>query len=106
MVTKFIRANFQKKYRRLNSCRQPKAKPLDQKLELTPAKPQPKPAQATAASGEHDPSALLCLTSTPTPPPRKPAHAIPPHTSQAAQHRTAPPLNMHGPASSKLSFEP
>ena len=32
-------------------------------------------------------------------------HAIPPHTSQAAQHRTAQQPNTHRPASSKLSFE-
>ena len=33
-------------------------------------------------------------------------HAIPSHTSQATEHRTAPLPNMHRPASSKLSFEP
>ena len=56
--------------------RQPRAQPLN-------------PAQAAAAPGTHDPSALLCLTSTPKQPPRKPAHAIPPHTSQALERRTA-----------------
>ncbi len=34
------------------------------------------------------------------------AKSIPPHTSQAAERRTAPQPNMHRPASSKLSFEP
>ncbi|CAB4785206.1 unannotated protein [freshwater metagenome] len=63
------------------------------------------PAQAAAAQSEHDPSAPLCLTPTPTQHP-KTTHAIPPHTSQALEHRTAQQPNMHRPASSKLSFEP
>ena len=37
---------------------------------------------------------------------RNTAKSIPPHTSQAAEHHTAPQPNMHRPASSKLSFEP
>ncbi len=37
---------------------------------------------------------------------RNTAKSIPPHTSQAVQHRTAQHPNMHCPASGKLSFEP
>ena len=91
---------------RVNSHRcQPRAQPLDQNPQLRPIKPRLKPAWAAAAPGEHDPSALLC-------PPRhqlhrpNTAHAIPPHTSQALEHPTTQQPNTHGPASSKLSFEP
>ena len=61
------------------------------------------PVQVTAAPGEHDPSAQLCLTPTPTQRPNT-TQAIPPHTSQALEHPTARPPNTHRPASSKLSF--
>ena len=50
-------------------------------------------------------SALLCLTLRPHSRPNT-AHAIPPHTSQAAEHRTAQQPNTHCPAGSKLGFEP
>ena len=55
------------------------AQPRDQPLN---------PAWAAAAQSEYDPSALLCLTPTPTQHPNT-TQAIPPHTSQAAEHRNA-----------------
>ena len=91
MVKKPIRVNSQFKTTLLTATT---AQPSAQQLN---------PAQAAPAPGEHDPSALLCLdpaTNTAA------AHAVPPHTSQALEHRTAQQPNMHRPASSKLSFEP
>ena len=40
---------FPDQHLRFNSCRQPRAKPLDQNLNLRQQKPQPKPTQLTAA---------------------------------------------------------
>ena len=63
------------------------------------------PAQAAAAQSEHDSSTLPLPTARPVTNTAT-AHAIPPHTSQAAEHRTAQQPNTHRPASSKLGFEP
>ena len=88
---KIYPSQFREKRHRVNSHRsQPHAQQLN-------------PAQTAAAQSEHDPSALLCLdpaTNTAA------AHAVPPHTSQALEHRTAQQPNTHRPASSKLTFEP
>ena len=91
-------SQFPEKYRRFNNCSQPKAKLLDQNLQLTPPKPRLNPAQAAAAHGRTRRRPHCHRPNT--------AHAIPPHTSQALEHPTAQQPNMHRPASSKLTFEP
>ena len=72
MVNNINQSLFPEQRHRVNSHRR---QPCAQQLN---------PACTAAAPGLHDPSAMLCLTSTPTQHPNT-AQAIPPHTSQALE---------------------
>jgi len=58
MVKKSICANFQKRTGVLTAPANDKSPLAKTKPEFSPPKPQPKPAQAAAAPGLNDPSAL------------------------------------------------